>query len=294
MKLSTFFILLTTAWVVQAQFIGNASINTPEAAASVGTGPYPASFLSSPTLLNHTIYQPKHIPHGMKLPVLVWSNGGCISSGVIMYPFLVQLASQGIIVIVNGAPGNVTATYDSFGPGPRTTYHMLIEAMDWATANAGKGNWTHMDTRRIGVAGQSCGGIEAYSAGADPRATVIGIFNSGGNLTGKATILPSSIMKPIFYFLGGPTDIAYKYGEADYKNLPTNTPAWKGNLPIGHAGTYNEVNGGKIGVAASYWVDWVLRGNSSAKSWFTSNTSSTAAGWDVTSKNLQKIHLSPI
>lgn len=77
--------------------------------------------------------------------------------------------------------------------------------------------------------------------------------------------------------------------------MPRGTPAWKGNLPIGHACTYNEVNGGKIGAAASYWVDWMLRGNATARSWFIFNGDVAAAGWnDTTSKNLDKIHVSPI
>ncbi|KAF8852771.1 hypothetical protein BDZ45DRAFT_749252 [Acephala macrosclerotiorum] len=102
---------------------------------------------------------------------------------------------------------------------------MLIETIDWAAANAGKGYWTHMDACRVGVA---------------------------GDITGIETILLSSITKPIFYILGGPADIVCKYGEADYKNLLSTTTAWKGNLPTSHARTYNEVNGGKIGVATSY------------------------------------------
>ena len=86
----------------------------------------------------------------------------------------------------------------------------MIDAIDWAVKNSGKGNYTHLDVSRIAVAGQSCGGLEAYSAGVDKRVGMYGIFNSGGNLMGTVTGgVATAIIKPVFYFLGGPTDVAY-------------------------------------------------------------------------------------
>jgi hypothetical protein len=233
-----------------------------------------------------------------------------------------QLASQAIVVIAQGAPGNATASYDSYATVPHSTASMLIDAIDWASANAGKGNWSHLDASRVAVAGQSCGGLEAYSAGTDKRVSMYGIFNSGGNLTGTVTGAGAKgITKPVFYFLGGTTDIAYsavslpfltlniirsgyfcegctmlmmQQGTADYAALPAGTPACKGNLPVGHGGTYNEVNGGKIGVAASYFFQWMLRGNVTASQWFTSPTMAVADGWSVVSKDLDKINVTPI
>ncbi|KAH8679590.1 hypothetical protein BGZ60DRAFT_444675 [Tricladium varicosporioides] len=256
------------------------------------------TFFADPTLANHTIYQPKSIPPVVKMPVLVWANGGCIAVGTIMMPFLVQVASQGIIVIANGAPGNVTGSYESFGSAPRSTSKYLTAAVDWAVQNAGKGKYAHMDASRVAAAGQSCGGLEAYDMVKDTRVSTIGIFNSGGALMGNSTTNTNttvkSITKPIFYYLGGSTDIAYASGEADYAMLPATTPTWKGNLPVGHGGTYNEVNGGKIGVAASYMYDWILRGNTTASSFYTTDVAAKAAGWDVVSRNLDKIKVSPL
>jgi hypothetical protein len=61
--------------------------------------------------------------------------------------------------------------------------------------------------------------------------------------------------------------------------------------PTGHGGTFNELNGGVYGVAASHWVNWVLRGKASSATFFTGNEAS-AAGWtEVTSKNLDKISI---
>lgn len=43
----------------------------------------------------------------------------------------------------------------------------------------------------------------------DPRVTTIGIFNSGRYDAGGTNNVLPRITKPIFFFLGGPSDIAY-------------------------------------------------------------------------------------
>jgi len=144
------------------------------------------------------------------MPVVVWGNGGCIGIGTIMMPFLAQLASQGIVVIANGSPGNVTATFESFETAPRTTAKALTDAIDWAVANAGKGSYGHMDASRLAAAGQSCGGLEAMTVSSDPRVSAVGVFNSGSGLIGGKTNL-TGVSKPFFFVLGGPTDMAYQY-----------------------------------------------------------------------------------
>jgi dienelactone hydrolase len=124
-----------------------------------------------------------------------------------MAPFLIQLASQGVIVLANGPPqsANISGTFESFGSVGRTSPGQLTEAIDWAVKNAGKGNWTHVDASRIAAAGQSCGGGDAYRVVNDRRVSVLGVFNSG--TMGGST---SSFSKPVFYFLGGPSDMAYR------------------------------------------------------------------------------------
>ena len=49
--------------------------------------------------------------------------------------------------------------------------------------------------------------MEAYMLYNDPRISAIGIFNSG--FTDAKNTTASKITKPIFYFLGGSTDIAF-------------------------------------------------------------------------------------
>ena len=58
---------------------------------------------------------------------------------------------------------------------------------------------------------------------------------------------------------------------------------------MGHGGTSNEVNGGKIGVAAWYLFPWMLRGNVTASQWFKILTMATADGWSVVSKDFDKM-----
>ena len=82
-------------------------------------------------------------------------------------------------------------------------------------------------------------------------------------------------------------------GERDYAALPAGTPKWKGNLPVGHGGTYTENNGGKFGIAASYWVRWLLRGDNSAAAYFTGSGAQND-GWTVQKADLDKISVTPI
>jgi hypothetical protein len=65
-----------------------------------------------------------------------------------------------------------------------------------------------MDKTRIAVAGQSCGGIQAYTASLDPRIKATAIFNSGLINEVNKKYFPK-LHAPVGYFLGGPTDIAY-------------------------------------------------------------------------------------
>lgn len=92
------------------------------------------------------------------MPVVVWGNGACHAKGTMFINMLIEWASHGIMVIANGEPngsGSETAQWDT-------------EAINWALRNAGKGKYAQVTASRIGVAGQSCGGLEAYTVG-NPR-----------------------------------------------------------------------------------------------------------------------------
>ena len=55
----------------------------------------------------------------------------------------------------------------------------MPDAIDWVYKNAGQGQFANVDKSRLAAAGQSCGGVQAFSASLDKRVSVTGIFNSG-------------------------------------------------------------------------------------------------------------------
>jgi len=77
-------------------------------------------------------------------------------------------------------------------------------------------------------------------------------------------------------------------GERDWLSLPSTTPAWKGNLPVGHGLTFQEKNGGKVGVGAVRLLQFVLQGNATSGKFFTGDGAKND-GWNATSQNLDKI-----
>ncbi|KAK2773944.1 hypothetical protein FQN53_003913 [Emmonsiellopsis sp. PD_33] len=246
-----------------------------------GSGPYPAGYTTIPDLPSHTIYRPLEVPENVTVPVLAWGEGACSADGLQFLNFLTEVASHGVFVFASGPPG---------GQGS-TTAQLLFDAVDWATANGGSGDYAFIDPSRIAVAGMSCGGIEAYELVGDERVSQMGIFNSGFFTDEQAQGVVPGIAKPIFYFLGGESDIAYQNGERDYDLLSESLPAWKGNLPVGHGGTYQDENGGKFGVAAVNWLKWTLRGEADAAEFFTGGAAE-GDGWSVESQNLDALELS--
>ncbi|KAF2823050.1 hypothetical protein CC86DRAFT_448108 [Ophiobolus disseminans] len=249
--------------------------------------PRQASYTTDPTLPNQTIYLPTTIPSTLKLPVIVYGVGGCSDSGTNTAFFHNELASHGFMVIVNNGPTSRAQTNAS----------SLTAAADFVFKVAGTGKYANVDKTRMAVSGWSCGGLQAYTAGVDARFSTIGIFSSGQFAAADSEKVASKVTKPIFYFLGGSSDIAYTNGERDYTFLPKTTPAWKGNDNTGHAhtGTSGTFTAPSILKAAVKWAQWTLRGDASAATFFTSNAEATAAGWSgIASQSLDKLSVAPI
>ncbi|WP_067829834.1 alpha/beta hydrolase [Actinomadura kijaniata] len=249
-------------------------------AAPGGSGPYPADYETSPRLRDHTIYRPDTIPAGLRLPIVAWGNGACRADGTWFQNILREFASHGFLVIANGRPG---------GSG-QTDSDMLVEAIDWAIAENGRvgsGYRGRIDTTRIAVMGQSCGGIEAYEVSStDRRVTTTGIFNSGLMSPLDKPML-SRLRAPIGYFVGGPSDIAHPNAMDDWRRLPAGLPAFMGNLDVGHFGTYDQPDGGEFGRVGSAWLRWRLKGDTAARSLFVGpDCGLCGTDWDVMQKNL--------
>lgn len=185
-----------------------------------------------------------------------------------------------MLVIASGTPHNSGST----------TAQLMTQSIDFITKNAGSGSFANVDASRITAAGWSCGGIEAYAQIWDSRVQNIGIWSSG-LLTNYTAA--QHFEKPVFFFLGGSSDIAYQNGERDYAAMPAGVPKYKGNLPVGHGGTYTQPNGGKFGVMGGHWVDWILRGNTSASDYMT-GSGAKSDGWSVVYQNLDSIKVTPM
>jgi dienelactone hydrolase len=156
--------------------------------------------------------------------VIIFANGACAQEGLKFRALLGEVASYGAMAIANGPvfieqPTITTVTVTATTPTTTSATAAitslalntpaLLEVLDWLDANAGKGDYKNVDGSRVAVWGQSCGGLEAYSIAEDPRVSHVGIFDSGQLTNETSAQIAGNITKPIFYFLGGPTDVAY-------------------------------------------------------------------------------------
>jgi hypothetical protein len=170
------------------------------AGSGAGTGKYKPTSAVDPSLAKHTIYYPQNVPAGEKLPLITWGNSGCAGDGVGFATFLNEIASHGYVIVVSGVGTSFT---------PASTNKDMADAIDWAFKNPAAAKY-NIDTERISTSGQSCGGLQAIHIGAqDSRVKLITVFNSG-SLNAKDSSMVKQVKTPIGYFLGGPSDIAYK------------------------------------------------------------------------------------
>ena len=198
---------------------GKESPTTTKRVRDFGSGKYKAKYFADPSLPNHTIYAPKVAPIGVKLPVLVWGNGACMNTGTLFYDFLVEIASHGYLVVANGPPGkdvvedgevNIEPSAGLLGAqgSGQSKPSQLTESVHWVV-KGGAAKYGDIDTAKIAAAGQSCGGLEAYSASYhDDRVKLTMLFNSGVISEDQKKLL-KELKAPVGYFLGGPKDAAY-------------------------------------------------------------------------------------
>lgn len=280
--------------LVAAAVAGLASAATARTSDSVavigepaGTGGAPAIAQSYAQAPGYTVYRPLRLP-ARRLPLVFWGNGGCRDNGLSASHFLREIASHGYVVVANGGPREerpalVVLPTDNGprpmagAPPPRATADethvgQLLAAIDWiGSTSLGR----HVDRARIAVMGHSCGGLQALAAAADPRIATVVVFNSGvynraGTGLSGVAIIKDDLLKlhtPVAYILGGPTDIAYPNGSDDVARI-AHVPVFYGNLPVGHGGTFQLMNGGDYARVGAAWLDWQLKGRTSAGALF--------------------------
>ena len=261
------------------------------------TGSYKVIMEVDETLPGHTIYRPeslKYFPKKDNLPVVIMSGPGCNTDGDFYRPFWTEIASYGYIVFAVGRPvGN--------GHFPRAwinTADDYLAALDWIFAeNSRKDSkyYGKIDTSKVALFGQSCGGIQALRIADDPRVSTLLFWNSGSLLMGnvgptdhtkrlnttsdlmgdrdlKKILLSLNI--PVAYFVGD-TDMARQRALEDFDDLQ-NIPVFYAVREIpgdSHGGTYFQTNGGAFGPVAVAWLNWITKGDKKAAELFKENPS---------------------
>jgi len=265
------------------------------------SGRYAAVMEMDRTLADHTVYRPADLSKVQgKLPVVSFGNGGCVNIGSAFKTLLGEVASHGYLAIATGPIAPEPAV-----PGPQSRTESLVKAIDWAIAeNARTGSpyYGRIDTTKIAVAGQSCGGLQAIAVGADPRVTTVLVLNSGiirggiptpdGGTRQPAGYLPASdadlpkLHTPMLYLIGGEKDQAYRGAEGDFEAIQK-VPVFNANTPVGHGGTWQQPGGGAMGKVAIDWLNWRLKGDAAAAKTFNGDPCGLCkdTAWTVKRKN---------
>ena len=265
------------------------------------SGRYAAVMEMDMTLADHTVYRPADLSKVQgRLPVVSFGNGGCVNIGSAFKTLLGEIASHGYLAIATGPIGP-----EGGKPFEQSKTESLVKAIDWAIAeNARKGSpyYGRIDTTKIAVAGQSCGGLQAIAVGADPRVTTVLVLNSGiirggiptpdGGTRQPAGYLPASdadlpkLHTPMLYLIGGDKDQAHRGAEGDFEAIQK-VPVFNANTPVGHGGTWMQPGGGAMGKVAIDWLNWRLKGDAAAAKTFNGDPCGLCkdTAWTVKRKN---------
>jgi len=307
--------LPVTATAQQADFDAEAFRRAQEEFNKVpntaGDGPYPAMVEADPGLPGHVIYRPRDLSPFADgtLPVLAWGNGGCADDGTAHRLHLAQIASYGYLVVAAGewrsGPGATApreqarrSIEDGRLPPPATTTEEVRAGLDWAlTENRRAGSRYHgkLAENALGVAGHSCGGLQAIQIAADPRIKTVLVHNSGIYNDGVQAISNLTVTKdmlegfhtPVIYILGGPSDIAYPNGTDDFSRV-NHVPIALANLPVGHGGTFSQPMGGAVAHVSVDWLEWQLKGDPVAARTFVGANCRLCSGsnWTIERKGM--------
>jgi len=282
----------------------------------MGSGPHPAVMEVDASLPTHTLYHPVDLAAAGRLPVVLWGNGACWNAGDSFRWFLSDIASYGYLVIALGPiadfkrplapatmapipPGSATVRDAAKLPPPATHSSELIDALNWAVAiEAKEGHklYHRLNTTAIAVMGQSCGGVQAIEASADPRVRTSVIWNSGlfrepTSMAGGKSLTKEDLRKlhaPTAYISGDAEDIAFVNANEDFdviQNIPVFRAYGRGVL---HTGTYGERNGGEFAGVAVGWLNWQLKGDRRARAMFVGPDCGLCVNphWVVRARNL--------
>ena len=235
-------------------------------------------------------------PKSDTLPVVIWGNGGCAVDNTKYNGFLSTIASHGFLVVTTAGPPPQEGA-----PRKQATAADLTAAVDWVEAENkrdGSPLKGKIETRKIAVMGQSCGGALALTLGGDPRVGTIGVFNSGMQVGGgtpstSATFPGAEALKklhgPVLLINGHERDFMMARSKATYDAID-NEPAFYGaRHGAGHTATVYHPGGGEYANVASNWVLYVFKGDKKAGAMFVGTKCGlcTNSNWDTASKRLK-------
>jgi dienelactone hydrolase len=269
-----------------------------EGAPKAQPGPYPVAAepaFGAPGLRTFRPASLDRFPKHDTLPVVVWGNGGCAIDNPRYAGFLTTIASHGFLVITTAGAAQ------EGGKRRQATADDLKAAIDWAgqeNARAGSPLKGKIQTQRVAVMGQSCGGFLSITLGADPRVGTIGVFNSGvqaRNPAAPPATFPTAdalqkLHGPVLIINGGERDFMMARSRATYDAIDT-LPAFYGSRHgAGHTATAYHPGGGEFANVATNWVLWQFKGDRKASGMFVGSQCSlcTNSNWDVDSKRLVK------
>jgi hypothetical protein len=149
------------------------------------TGPYAVTMDEDDGKSYHTVYHPTDlgaIQANQRLPIVIATGPGCEGDGTTFRPFYTELASHGFLVVSMGPPGGGSSYRQS---APKD----LSDAIDWAVAENTRAESKlngKLDTSKVAVIGQSCGGAQALYISDDTRIKTIVMFNSASFVSGPS------------------------------------------------------------------------------------------------------------
>jgi len=274
-----------------------------------GLGKYSSIVTEDASFDGFTIYRPANLQEAasrVSIPLLLFGNGGCSNTSVFFERFLSEIASFGYVVVAIGPYQESAETAEQDENASQwTDYELLLKAIDLmekAVIDEQSVFYHAVDMSKIGVMGQSCGGLQALAVSADSRIGATICLNSGvitptaeqsariKNFVVQKQVL-EQLHAPILYLVGGKEDIAYPNALDDYERI-NNVFAVIATDDSGHMGTYAEEYGGTYGQLALRWFEWLLHGEEWAQSIFVGDECICAyPGWDAMFKNKEKLTL---
>ncbi|HEY4338838.1 MAG TPA: DUF3471 domain-containing protein [Steroidobacteraceae bacterium] len=267
--------------------ISGAGFRGPPPAAPAGPkaeqGPYRTSSEAAFGAAGLKVFRPEsldRIAAHDRLPVVVWGNGGCTFDAPVYTDLLSTIASHGFLVITTAGQPAQGATLRAANADD------MKAAIAWAVReNARPGSPLNgkIETKRIAIMGQSCGGGLALELGADPRVTTIGVFNFG--LTDDSL---KRLHGPVLLINGHTSDFMMGPSKATFDAIASLPVFYGARHGVGHIGTVMNPGGGEFATVASNWALWQLKGDKKASAMFVGAKCGlcTNPDWDVQAKRL--------